>query len=150
MSLNGAAPANGLNPSRPAYVPPHMRAAGNSRPPPLAPTVDSGNTFAPRTSGFSRGGFEGGNGGSYAPPAARGGFGGRGGFSGGSRGGFGGGGYGGGNERIPDGFGAWKDGKHVLGNRHTRMEKELYGEEGDGAHQVSLMVAFGRQTRMDR
>lgn len=44
---------------------------------------------------------------------------------------------GGGSERIPDGFGAWRDGKHILGNRHARMEKELYGEEGDGAHQVS-------------
>lgn len=43
---------------------------------------------------------------------------------------------GGGQERVPDGFGAWRDGKHVLGNRHARMEKELYGEEGDGAHQV--------------
>ena len=139
MSINNAAPpATGLNPSRPAYVPPHMRgssaASSNSRPPTLAPTLPVHTGGAPA------------NGGDYAPrapggfsSAGRGGFGGpgRGGASlGGGRGGFSSGG--GGSERVPDGFGAWRDGQHVVGNRHMRMEKELYGEEGDGAHQVSL------------
>lgn len=38
---------------------------------------------------------------------------------------------------MQDGFGAWKDGAHVVGARNMRMEKELYGEVGDGQHQVS-------------
>lgn len=43
--------------------------------------------------------------------------------------------YGGGRN---DGYGMWKDGKHVPGPRNARMEKELYGEVDDKATQVSL------------
>ncbi|KAK4688639.1 ATP-dependent RNA helicase DDX3X, partial [Tremellales sp. Uapishka_1] len=34
------------------------------------------------------------------------------------------------------GYGSWKDG-HIVGARNPRMEKELYGEVGDGVHQSS-------------
>jgi ATP-dependent RNA helicase DDX3X len=33
------------------------------------------------------------------------------------------------------GYGVWKDGKHVAGPRHPRMEKELYGEPNDPSKQ---------------
>jgi ATP-dependent RNA helicase DDX3X len=59
---------------------------------------------------------------------------------GGYGGGYGGGGGGGGgapNVRVSDGFGGWKDGKHIVGPRNARMEHELYGEVGDGQHQTS-------------
>jgi ATP-dependent RNA helicase DDX3X len=29
------------------------------------------------------------------------------------------------------GFGAWRDGKHIVGQRNQRLEKELYGEADD-------------------
>ncbi|WVN89643.1 ATP-dependent RNA helicase ded1 [Cryptococcus depauperatus CBS 7841] len=35
----------------------------------------------------------------------------------------------------PAGYGTWRAGQHVIGSRNMRMEKELYGEEGDGIHQ---------------
>jgi ATP-dependent RNA helicase DDX3X len=91
------------------------------------------------------------------PPPARGGYGGAfgggrgGGFSGGRGGGSwggnggdrfasggygrGGGGGGGGGEREQPGYGVWKDGQHVTGARHPRMEKELYGDEHDPSKQ---------------
>ena len=52
-----------------------------------------------------------------------------------------GGGRGGGNwdngpsERPGIGQGGWKDGKHIIGARNQRLEKELYGEPNDPAKQ---------------
>lgn len=43
---------------------------------------------------------------------------------------------------APPGFGSWKNGQHVVGARNTRMEKEMYGEVGDGLHQVSRNSSF--------
>lgn len=66
-------------------------------------------------------------------------------------GGFGGGGYGsyggrggapysngssGGGGATP-GYGIWRDGKHIVGGRAPRMEKELYGEADDSLKQHS-------------
>ncbi|KAJ7128055.1 P-loop containing nucleoside triphosphate hydrolase protein [Mycena filopes] len=92
-------------------------------------------------------------------PPARGSYGGSNGFSdrGGSRGGFntsprgGGGGGGGGGwgnsapapnwssapsqPRETFGFGIWKDGKHVVGQRNMRIEKELFGDIADPSKQ---------------
>lgn len=53
---------------------------------------------------------------------------------------YGGGGYGGGGGggvRGSDGYGGWKDGKHMPAGRNMRMEKELFGEADDKATQVS-------------
>jgi len=47
----------------------------------------------------------------------------------------GGGGFGGGGGSAPPGYGTWKNG-HVVGQRNQRMELELFGEAGDGVHQV--------------
>ncbi|TYJ55617.1 ATP-dependent RNA helicase ded1 [Cryptococcus floricola] len=44
---------------------------------------------------------------------------------------------------APPGFGTWKDGKHIVGARNPRTEKELYGEVGDGLHQ-STGINFDR------
>ncbi|WVW80990.1 ATP-dependent RNA helicase ded1 [Kwoniella bestiolae CBS 10118] len=131
-----------LNPERPAYVPPHMRQRGppgpgpqfNNAPAPAGPGYHQSPTGLPTpatTPPQSRG--------SYAPPAARGGA-----FppSGGPRADDGGWGaprrgpaeprsFGGG----APGFGSWKNGEHITGARNPRLEKELFGEVGDGVHQ---------------
>lgn len=136
LSMNGA-------PQKPAYVPPHMRNAarsGPSAPTPVAPPVgtynasaqpfvprqtqDWGNSApapaaaAPRSNGFG------------APRAAGGGWstgGGQGGgYSGGGQGSFGGG---------RDGYGSWQNGKHMPGAANPRVEKDLFGEVGDGNSQ---------------
>ena len=35
----------------------------------------------------------------------------------------------------PSGYGAWKGGNHVVGERNTRLEKELFGEPNDPSKQ---------------
>ena len=114
----------------------------------LIPRLSSGNGWAagpPRSStttssfgGSSYGGNKtassyssGGGGGrdwSDPPPRATGGGRGGGGWDTGSSYSSGGGGGG-------FGFGAWKDGKHVVGARNQRLEKELYGEADDPSKQ---------------
>ncbi|WWD08462.1 ATP-dependent RNA helicase ded1 [Kwoniella europaea PYCC6329] len=129
-----------LNPERPAYVPPHMRNRGppvpqfNNGPASAGPDYHQSPTGLPTpatTPPQSRG--------SYAPSAARGGAfppasaprSEDGGWGAPRRGpaeprSFGGG---------APGFGSWKNGEHVLGARNPRLEKELFGEVGDGVHQ---------------
>ncbi len=149
-----------LNPTRPAYVPPHLRDSNGGLkavPPPLAPSAPAAaalNGSASPPSTFARvapaaaaaTGFAGPRG-TYAPPAARSTGGGDWGAppmrSGGGAPAYGGGG-GAPNVRVSDGFGGWKDGKHVVGPRNVRMEHELYGEVGDGQHQVSLRAGRRR------
>ncbi|CAK5272931.1 unnamed protein product [Mycena citricolor] len=124
----------GLNKS--AYVPPHMRntqqRAASS---PSSPSPAQGNGWADSRS---------------STPSARGSFGGSNGY--GSRttsfNNSRGGGNWGGNQSRGDwnsqsapqqrdnfGYGYWKDGKHVVGQRNMRMEKELYGEPDDPSKQ---------------
>ncbi|KZV69266.1 DEAD-domain-containing protein [Peniophora sp. CONT] len=120
----------GVNGTRSAYVPPHMRnvrsASSPVMPPAAVPNAGAGNGWGGPPP--SRGGYGGG--------APRGSFGGapRGG-GGGARDGWstggGGGGYSGGNRGGNDGYGTWRDGKHVPGARNPRTEKELYGDLGD-------------------
>ncbi|KAJ7151113.1 P-loop containing nucleoside triphosphate hydrolase protein [Mycena filopes] len=123
-----------------AYVPPHMRNAQRAAP---SPSISNGNGWSDSRS---------------STPPARGSYGGSNGFSdrGGSRGGFntsprGGGGGGGGGwgnsapapnwssapsqPRETFGFGIWKDGKHVVGQRNMRIEKELFGDIADPSKQ---------------
>ncbi|VDC03314.1 unnamed protein product [Peniophora sp. CBMAI 1063] len=124
----------GVNGTRSAYVPPHMRnvRAASS---PVIPPVSNANAGAGAGNGWggpppSRGGFGGGYGGGRGGSfggAPRGGP--RDGWSGG-----GGGGYSGGN-RGNDGYGSWRDGKHVPGPRNPRTEKELYGDAADPSKQ---------------
>ncbi|KAF9461479.1 P-loop containing nucleoside triphosphate hydrolase protein [Collybia nuda] len=127
----------GLNKS--AYVPPHMRNSQRAAPP-----ISNGNGWADSRS---------------ATPPARGGFGGgydrgRGAFS--SSGPRLASGGGGGNNwagptstpnwasspaprdsgpRETFGFGAWRDGKHAVGGRNMRIEKELFGDATDPSKQ---------------
>ncbi|WVQ85995.1 ATP-dependent RNA helicase ded1 [Cryptococcus sp. DSM 104549] len=136
-----------LNPDRPAYVPPHLR--GRPAPPAAAAAAPAPRAFVgaaaayqqsptglptPATTPPARG--------AYATPAARlatatvvpedGGWG-----PPAPRkpvGGFGG---------APPGFGSWKNGEHIVGQRAPRMEKELYGEANDGLHQ-STGINFDR------
>lgn len=64
-----------------------------------------------------------------APRAAGGGW---------STGGGGGGSYGGGQGSFGggrDGYGSWQNGKHVPGPQNPRIEKDLFGEAGDGNSQ---------------
>ncbi|PPQ72445.1 hypothetical protein CVT26_003773 [Gymnopilus dilepis] len=146
-SVNGAtgmeSQFESLSLGKSTYVPPHLRnvqrAASN-------PTLsENRNSWAGPRNG--------------TPPPARGGYEGRGGYSGG-RGAFSGsrgGGAGGMNswngptpasnwsaptsrtdspvQKESFGYGIWKDGKHVVGARNMRMEKELFGDANDPSKQ---------------
>ncbi|KAI9620645.1 hypothetical protein KEM48_007994 [Puccinia striiformis f. sp. tritici PST-130] len=118
--IEGKIAAVTLNPTRPAYVPPHMRNAGPAPPvnvtagawttpsmhaPPMnANTWTKPPSYAPaRNDGYSRGG----------------------------------GAVGGGGGRRPDGYGEWKDGQHVPGAANPRTEKELFGDAADPSKQHS-------------
>ncbi|WFD43865.1 RNA helicase [Malassezia psittaci] len=110
--------ANGAPKKR--YVPPHMRnQPAGATPPPLGSRGGGSSYPSAFSSGRSRM--------SDAPPS--GGGGGR--WSNLTAGGGGGGGRGGRN----DGFGTWKDGKHIPGPRNERLERELFGEANDGNSQ---------------
>lgn len=130
-----------LNPTRPAYVPPHMRGKAAQQAT-LPPTQFSGPppsihpngyhqsagglpTPAPTPPGTQRGyntrPDDGGWGAPRRPPQER---------------GFGGGGGGGGGS-APPGFGSWRNGQHVIGQPNARLEQELFGTEGDGVHQAT-------------
>ncbi|WVR08489.1 ATP-dependent RNA helicase ded1 [Kwoniella sp. DSM 27419] len=133
-----------LNPERPAYVPPHMRSAARgpaagpgpqfSAPPAAGPGYHQSPTGLPTpatTPPQARG--------AYLPPSSRGGF-----PAGGAA--REDGGWGGAPRRAPEsrsfgsappGFGSWKNGEHIVGAPNQRMEMELFGEEGDGAHQTT-------------
>jgi len=124
----------GINGTKSAYVPPHMRNSQRAANPPQPPVVR--NDWA----------------GTQTPPPARGGY--VGGYS--DRGGGGGGGYnspfsspraggGGGHwtekphhvggQRETFGYGTWKDDKHIVGGRNMRLEKELFGDAEDASVQ---------------
>ncbi|KAN0061478.1 ATP-dependent RNA helicase ded1 [Thecaphora frezii] len=122
---NGAAGG----PPRKAYVPPHLRGAGGMssdapafNPKPPVSSNGNGSAMAPPpapaafNTGYNRGPPRGGSG--WDSPA--GGHGGRGGYNSGPR---------------NDGFGSWKDGKHIIGAPNPRIQKELFGEDGDGSYQ---------------
>ncbi|TFK88423.1 ATP-dependent RNA helicase ded-1 [Polyporus arcularius HHB13444] len=135
----------GINGTKSAYVPPHMRSSQRVASSPVVPTNGNGWTDSRSSTPSSRGGHGSG-------PRGDGGYagGGRSFSSAGGRGGGGGGwgdrpqsnGYQGGGAPRGDsgpresfGFGVWKDGKHVPGGRNMRMEKELYGEDNDPSKQ---------------
>lgn len=135
--------------ARPAYVPPYLRArkaAETTAPAPTkqfngaAPTpTQAGNGYRPSPTGLPTPAPTPVPQGSYVPPSARGGApagdradGGWGGPA--PRGPPGGGRF---DRSLPPGVGAWRDGKHILGSHNPRLERELYGEDGDGTHQVS-------------
>lgn len=142
----------GLN-GRSAYVPPHMRSSQRAASSPVVPTTGCVHNvilslfslFLPYMGPFRNGWNDSRDGSSDAPSAPRA-FGG-GGYARGGRGGGYGGGYGGGrggdsngsgppsNQRETAGYGIWRDGKHVAGARHPRMEKELFGEVNDPSKQ---------------
>jgi len=154
--VNGAGLENqfaslGINGTKSAYVPPHMRNSQRAASTPAVPTNGNGwnETRSPTP---SRGGYGGPRGGysdrgSYgntavaAPAPARGGAPGGGwgservpstnGWYGGSSGGESRGGQG----RDSSGFGVWRDGAHIPGGRNVRLEKELYGDPDDPSKQ---------------
>ncbi|EIM86524.1 DEAD-domain-containing protein [Stereum hirsutum FP-91666 SS1] len=124
----------GLDGTKSAYVPPHMRssqraasASDSAAPSPITPGTGWNE---PRTS----------------TPPVRGGYGGRAGYGDRTASGF----YGRPRERVDSwagpggnavsaaprdngpresfGYGAWRDGAHVVGGRNNRMEKELFGD----------------------
>ncbi|KAJ6486888.1 ATP-dependent RNA helicase ded-1 [Mycena sanguinolenta] len=132
--------------SKSAYVPPHMRNQQRAASSPPPPSLSNGNGWSDSRSstppargsyggsnGFSRGGDRGG--GAFSSPLRGGG------------GGGGGGGWGGASSPAPNwssapsqpretfGFGIWKDGKHVVGGRNMRIEKELFGDLNDPSKQ---------------
>ncbi|GAA5923390.1 DEAD/DEAH box helicase [Sporobolomyces koalae] len=127
----GSLSVNGGAPTRSAYVPPHMRKAGAAVPeaPPVGTYNAQAPSFtprpaenwsssgpaadAPRSNGFGApraGGWSTGGGNSYG--------GGQGSFSGGR-----------------DGYGSWQNGKHQPGPSNPRIERDLFGEAGDGNSQ---------------
>ncbi|KAJ7234623.1 P-loop containing nucleoside triphosphate hydrolase protein [Mycena haematopus] len=123
-----------------AYVPPHMRNAQRAASSP-APSLSNGNGWSDSRSSTppARGSYGGSNGFSD-----RGGRGGGGGFTSPPRGG--GGGWGSSapapnwssapsQPRETFGFGTWKDGKHIVGQRNMRIEKELFGDPDDPSKQ---------------
>lgn len=117
-----------LNPTRPPYVPPHMRKVGG--PPPPGPPMH----HAPAHDGWGTPSMH------AQPPHHQqpGGWGSKPSYSGpprndGYRGGFSGGGGGGG--RRNDGYGEWRDGKHIIAAANPRVEKELFGDAQDPSKQ---------------
>ncbi|KAI8985541.1 ATP-dependent RNA helicase ded-1 [Trametes punicea] len=130
----------GINGTKSAYVPPHLRnsqrAASN---PPLTTNGNGWNDSRSSTPSF-RGGYAGNKEGGFNRSFS--GYGGRGGGAGGwgdrpqSNGYAGGPRVGAGDgPRESFGYGVWKDGKHVPGGRNMRLEKELYGDENDPSKQ---------------
>ncbi|EIN09452.1 DEAD-domain-containing protein [Punctularia strigosozonata HHB-11173 SS5] len=121
-----------------AYVPPHLRSQQRAASSPTLPSpanTDGANGWNDSRSSTPSSGYGGGRGGGrggFSSGYSRGGgWGDRG--SGGGRSDYGGGSRGGGGESF--GYGSWKDGKHVVGGRNARMEKELYGEPDDPSKQ---------------
>ncbi|KAI0027561.1 P-loop containing nucleoside triphosphate hydrolase protein [Vararia minispora EC-137] len=127
----------GINGTKTAYVPPHLRnvqrAASSpalNGSPPRNGWDDSRTPTPPSRGGF--GGFRGGGGERSSA------FGGRRNddpWAPSPRGGYGGGGAAPRDNGTSFGFGAWRDGKHVPGPRNMRMEKELYGDPQDPSKQ---------------
>ncbi|BEI93426.1 uncharacterized protein CcaverHIS019_0510540 [Cutaneotrichosporon cavernicola] len=153
QKLSGVSIGNQSNGgARPAYVPPYLRArkAAEAVNPTAAPKqfngaaptpTPAGNGYRPSPTGLPTPAPTPVPQGSYVPLNQRNNAGGDrqdgGGWGGPApRGPPGGGGSGGRFDRsLPPGVGAWRDGKHTLGSQNPRLEKELYGEEGDGTHQ---------------
>jgi ATP-dependent RNA helicase DDX3X len=137
-----------LNPERPAYVPPHLRNRPAGPPAPASapvahyPTPADAQVYHPQTGLPTPAPTPPGKG-SYVPPSARG-LPAPAAALAADDGGWGAPrrpapearSFGGGGGSAPPGYGLWKNG-HVVGQRNTRMEKELYGEVGDGTQQVS-------------
>ncbi|POR37190.1 ATP-dependent RNA helicase DED1 [Tolypocladium paradoxum] len=152
---------NAQQPGGRSYIPPHLRNRP-SGPPPMngapadapapngapagAPVNGLGNSawaanqpppqqnFAGRPGNWANGPAD------AAPPAfqtnRRGGWGGRGGYSGGGGyDGHSGGGGGGGYAARGSGDGQWRDGKHVPGPANPRVERELFGTPDDPSKQ---------------
>ncbi|KAH9943842.1 ATP-dependent RNA helicase ded-1 [Amylocystis lapponica] len=127
----------GINGTKSAYVPPHMRGTQRAASSPVVPAANGNGWNDSRSSTpSSRGGHSGGRGGQNDRSVS------------GARGGAPGGGGGWNVDRSQPnsgwtgpaprdgpresfGFGAWRDGVHVPGGRNARMEKELYGEVTD-------------------
>ena len=144
-----------LNPERPAYIPPHLRNRPQAATPPAHPEfLPPAHSSFPELNGNgvnSSNGYHAQTGlptpaptpiparGAYIPPTAR--LGGA--ATAAEDGGWGAPrkpssdarSYGGGPASAPPGYGIWKNG-HVVGQRNARMEKELFGEAGDGVHAV--------------
>lgn len=99
------------------YVPPHMRNQPAGVTPPPSGGRGGASSLPPAFSS-GRGRF------SDAPSSGGGGGGGR--WSSMSAGG---------GSRRNDGFGSWKDGKHMIGPKNDRMELDLFGEVNDGTTQ---------------
>ncbi|GAA6064540.1 hypothetical protein JCM10212_005644 [Sporobolomyces blumeae] len=131
LNVNG-----GSAPQRSAYVPPHMRRAGGAAPA-ATPAVPPAGTYNAQAPAFVPRPAQDWSTSADAAPAPRApgaGFGARAGGGGGwSSGGYGGGGgaFGGGR----DGYGSWQNGKHCPGPHNPRIEKDLFGEAGDGLSQ---------------
>ncbi|KAH8104072.1 putative DED1-ATP-dependent RNA helicase [Cristinia sonorae] len=148
-SLENQFASLGIDGTKSAYVPPHMRNQQRAASTPVVPTSNGNGWNDSRSSTPSRG---------YGPP--RGGFSDRGGPAVGNgypRGGGAAGGWSSDRERTPStngwyggntngrsdgrrggelpGYGAWKEGVHVAGARSMPMEKELYGEVNDPSKQ---------------
>ncbi|KAI0675665.1 P-loop containing nucleoside triphosphate hydrolase protein [Trametes maxima] len=110
----------GINGTKSAYVPPHMRNSQRAASsPPVAANGGNWDDSRSSTPSYGRGGYAGQRDGGFNRSAS--GYGGRGG---------GGGGWAG--DRQANGF---QGGKHVPGGRNMRLEKELYGEENDPSKQ---------------
>ncbi|WFD26092.1 RNA helicase [Malassezia nana] len=114
----GAAAAPAGAPKK-RYVPPHLRNQPEGVAPPRPGGGRGPSTLPPAFSSGRRG---------YGPsePATGGGR-----WSGLSSGG----GWSDRGSRRNDGFGSWKDGKHIIGPSNERLERELFGEADDGLHQ---------------
>ncbi|KAI0731398.1 DEAD-domain-containing protein [Earliella scabrosa] len=139
----------GINGTKSAYVPPHLRNSQRAASNPAVPTNGNGWNDSRSSTPSFRGGYSGNRGGGDAGfngGRSFSGYGGRGGGPGGdkwgdrpqSNGWHGGGGgprNGDSGSRESFGYGAWREGKHVPGGRNMRMEKELFGDENDPSKQ---------------
>ncbi|CAL1715180.1 unnamed protein product [Somion occarium] len=144
--LEGQFASLGINGTKSAYVPPHMRSQQRAASTPAVVPINGTGWNDSRSSTPSRGGGYGGGRGGFDRGADRGGY------SAGPRGGATGGGWSGersastngwygtatrvdGQPRDTYGFGVWKDGVHLPGGRNARLEKELFGDVNDPSKQ---------------
>ncbi|KZT70786.1 DEAD-domain-containing protein [Daedalea quercina L-15889] len=129
----------GINGTKPAYIPPHLRNQQRAASTPAVPIQNENSWADSRSSTPSRGGSGGARGHSNDRNFSAG-------YTRGGGGGGGGGGWagrrddsgwhsGGGGGRTEHGVGVWKDGVHVPGSRNARLEKELFGEPDDPSKQ---------------
>ncbi|TFY74876.1 hypothetical protein EWM64_g9135 [Hericium alpestre] len=122
----------GINGTKSAYVPPHMRSSQRAASSPSSPNgIDSRISTPPARGGIvGRGGYDRSASGTFPGGGGR-----QGGWGGERANGYQSSPRFDSGPRETFGFGVWRDGVHVPGGRNMKLEKELYGDPDDPSKQ---------------